>query len=100
MLFLEKWITEYGSNMIYDLLPNTEVLYGMVVPVKSILGTLPVLRAGDTGTITHKYSTATRSGAHCFDAQIARADSRPGAGDGCAMYFVSSWALGWSSPDM
>ncbi len=93
-LFPEKWITECGSKLIYELLPNKEVLY--VVPVTSILGKLPVVRAGDTGTILHKYRTATRSGTHRFDTQIARADSRPGAGDGCAMYFVNSWALGLS----
>ncbi len=69
--------------MIYELLPNKEVLY--VVPVTSIPGKLPVVGAGDTGTIPHKYHTATRSGAHRFNAQIARADSRPGAGDGCAI---------------
>jgi hypothetical protein len=70
----------------------------MVVPVTSILqvGKLPVVRAGDFGTIPHKYRTATRSDAYLFDAQTARADSRPGAGDGCAMYFVTAWALGWT----
>ncbi len=80
--------------MIYELLPNKEVLY--VVPVTSILGKLPVVRAGpgDTETIPNKYSTATRSGAHRFNAQIARADSRPGAGG--AIYFVNSWALSLS----
>ncbi len=80
--------------MIYELLPNKEVLY--VVPVTSILGKLPVVSAGDTGTIPHKYRTATRCGVHRFDAQIARSDSRLGAADGCAMYFVNSWVLGWS----
>ena len=27
----------------------------------------------------------------------AKADTSPWAGDGCPMYFVNSWALGWSS---
>ena len=90
----ESWITQCGSKLIYELMPGKEVMY--VVPVSSILGKLPVVRAGDTGTIPHKYRTALRSGAHRFNDQIARADSRPGAGDGCPMYFVNSWALGWS----
>jgi hypothetical protein len=59
-LFPEKWITECGSKLIYELLPNKEVLY--VVPVTSILGKLPVVRAGDTGTIPHKYRSAFRLG--------------------------------------
>jgi len=33
---------------------------------------------------------------HRYDHDLARADSRAGAGDGCPMYFVNSWALGWS----
>jgi hypothetical protein len=41
-LFPEKWITECGSKLIYELLPNKEVLY--VVPVTSILGKLSVVR--------------------------------------------------------
>ena len=90
----EKWITECGSKLIYELAPGKEVMY--VVPVTSILGRLPVVRAGDTGTIPYKYRTATRSGAPRFNAQLARADSQPGAGDGCPMYFVNGWALGWS----
>ena len=64
--------------------------------ISSILGKLPLVRAGDTGTIPHKYLAGTRSGAHRYDHAIARADSAPGAGDGCLMYFVNSWALGWS----
>ena len=66
------------------------------MPIASILGKLPLVRAGDTGTIPHKYRAGTRSGAHRFDRAIARADTSPGAGDGCPMYFVNSWALGWS----
>ncbi len=52
VLFPEKWITECGPKMIYELLPNKEVLY--VVPVTSILRKLPVVKPGDTGTVPHK----------------------------------------------
>ncbi len=89
----EKWITECGSKLIYDLLQGKEVIY--VVPITSILGKLPVVRAGDTGTIPFKYRTVTLSGKHRFNTQLARADTRPGAGDGCPMYFVNGWTLGW-----
>lgn len=67
-----------------------------VLPVTSILGRLPVVRAGDTGTIPFRYRDGCRNGAHRYDRNLARADSSAGAGDGCPMYFVNSWALGWS----
>ncbi len=56
-------------------------------PIQSILGKLPLMPVGDTGTIPHSMRNAF-SGAHD--------DRRPGAGDGCRMWFVNSWALGWS----
>jgi hypothetical protein len=67
-----------------------------VVPATSVLGRLPVVRAGDTGTIPFKYRNGLRNGAHRYDQSLARADSSRGAGDGCPMYFVNAWALGWS----
>jgi hypothetical protein len=70
-------------------MPGKEVLY--VDLTSSILGKLPVVRAGDTGAIPHKYRTSLRSGAHQYDAQLARADTQPGAGDGFPVYFVNSW---------
>jgi len=57
---------------------------------------LPVVRAGDTGTIPFKYRDGLRNGAHRYDQNLARADSSRGGGDGCPMYFVNAWALGWS----
>ena len=36
-----------------------------------------------------------RNGEHHYDQNLARADSSRGAGDGCHMYFVHAWALGW-----
>ena len=67
-----------------------------MVPATSVLGRLPVVRAGDTGTIPFKYRDGLHNGAHRYDPALARADSRRGAGDGCPMYFVNAWALGWS----
>ena len=90
----KSWITTCGSRLIYETLPGKEVVY--VLPISSVLGRLPVVRAGDMGTIPHKYRAGLRSGAHRFDHDLARADSAPGRGDCCPMYFVNSWALGWS----
>ena len=50
-----------------------------------------IVRVGDTGTIPFRYS-----GTNCFNRSVARADSAPGSGNGSPMYFVNSWALGWS----
>ena len=85
----EFWITKCGSRLIYEQLPGKEILY--VIPISSILGKLPTVRAGDTGTIPHRYRGTNR-----FNRHIARADSSPGSGDGSPMYFVNSWALGWA----
>ena len=90
----ESWITKCGSKLIYKLLPEKKVVY--VLPITSILGRLPIVRARDTGTIPFKYRTRCSNGAHRYDITLASADTSPRAGDGCPMYFVNSWALGWS----
>ena len=87
-------MTVCGSRLVYEPQHGKEVLY--VVPVSSVLGRLPVVRAGDTGTIPFQYRQGLRNGAHRYEHDLARADTRPGAGDGCSMYFVNAWALGWS----
>jgi hypothetical protein len=58
-----------------------------VIPIQSILGKLPLVPVGDTGTIQHSMRNAFSG---------APGEWRPGAGDGCRMWFVNSWALGWS----
>ena len=86
----ESWITKCGSRLICELLPEMEILY--VIPISSILGKLPTVCAGDTGTIPYQYS-----GTNCFSWNIARADSAQGSGNDSPIYFVNSWAaLGWS----
>ena len=90
----ESWITKCGSKLIYETLPGKEVVY--ILPITSILGLLPVVRAGDTGTIPFSYRDGCCNGTHRYDHNLPRADSNAGAGDGCPMYFVNSWALGWS----
>ena len=67
------------------------------LPITSILGRLPVVRAGDTGIIPFGYFNGCRNGAHGYNHNLANADSSKGAGDSCPMYLVNSRALGWSS---
>ena len=73
------------SRVLYELDYKKPILY--VVPIQNILGKLSLVLVGDTGTIPHSMRN-TFAG--------APGDRRPGAGDGCQMWFVNSWALGWS----
>ena len=72
-----------------------------ILPITSILGRLPVVRAGDTGTIPFGYSSGCCNGCHRYNHDLASADfsrwAGLAAGDGCPMYFVNSQAPGWSS---
>ena len=92
----ESWITKCCSKLTYEALPGKEVVY--ILPITSILGRLPVVQAGDTETIPFRYRDGCSNGAHRYDhnLNLARADSSARAGDGSPMYFVNSWALGWS----
>jgi hypothetical protein len=79
---------KYGWNLLalgWFMRLTTRILY--VIPIQSILGKLPVVPVGDTGTIPFRLRN-TFSG--------APVDRRQGVGDGCKMWFVNSWALGWS----
>jgi hypothetical protein len=79
------WLGSIGSRLVYELDHPNPILY--VIPIQSVLGKLPVVPVGDTGTIPHHLR-------HHFSG--APGDRRPGSGDGCRMWFVNSWALGWS----
>jgi hypothetical protein len=84
-----EWIERADSKMIYERKPSSPVLY--VLPITHILGKLPVVPVGDTGTFPHSMrgESAEYDGASC--------DSEPGKGDGCRWWYVSSWAMSWSS---
>ncbi len=74
------------SQILYELDHIKPVLY--VITMDNILGTLPVVPVGYTGTIQH----------HLWNFFLgAPVDSRQGAGDGCRVWFVNSWAMVWSS---
>ena len=83
------------KNYVYQTLPDKQVVPVYVLPstINSILGRLPVVQAGYTGTIQFKYRTRCSNCAHQYGPDtLARADSRPWAGDGCSMHLVNSWA--------
>ena len=89
------WIAKCGSKLICETLSGKEIVY--VLPITSILGRVPVFRAGDSGTIQLSYRAVCCNGAHRYNQDLAISDTSPEAGDGCPMYFVNSCALGWSS---
>ena len=84
--FLLGGLASVGSCVVYKLDYKKPILY--VVPIQNILGKLSLVPVGDTSTISHSM---------CNTFAGAPGDRRPGAGDGCRMWFVNSWALGWSS---
>ncbi len=85
MFCCKGWLESVGSRVVYELDYTKPILYA--IPIQTILGKLPVVPVGDTGTIQYHLRN-TFSG--------APGDCRLGAGDGCKMWFVNSWALGWS----
>jgi len=82
---LAGWLKSIGSQIVYKLHHIKPVLY--VIPVEHILGKLPLVPVWDTGTIPHHLSNLFPG---------APGDHRPGAGDGCRIRFVNSWAMAWS----
>ncbi len=61
-----------------------------VLRVEFILGKLPVVPVGDTGTIPDSMWQ------HAQDFVGAAFDTREGAGDGSLWWYVNTWALSWS----
>ena len=76
-----------GSRVIYELDYKKPLAILYVIPMESILGKLPVVPVGDTGTVPNRLRNHFPG---------APDDRRPDSGDGCRMWFVNSWALGWS----
>ena len=52
IVFPLEWLESVGSLIVFELDPKKPILY--VLPIESIIGKLPVLPAGDTGTITFR----------------------------------------------
>ena len=75
------------------------VSHAPCLPVPSLERRLPVVLAEDTGTIPFGYGNGCCNRAHSYNHNLTNADSsrRAGpAGNDCPIYFVNSWALGWS----
>jgi hypothetical protein len=49
--FLVGWLESVGSRVVYEVDYKKPILY--VIPIQSILGKLPLVPVGDTGTIPH-----------------------------------------------
>ena len=72
----------------YERKQDSQVLH--VLPVESILGKLPYVPVGDTGTISYTMRQ------HAADFVGAAFDTREGAGDGSRWWYTNTWALSWS----
>lgn len=83
-----EWLSTCGSTIIYERRAKAQVFY--VLPAEYILGKLPVVPVGSTGTIPY----SMRHSAEDFIA--ADFDSAEGAGDGSRWWYVNTWALSWS----
>ena len=61
-----------------------------VVPISHILGRLPLVPAGDTGTIPH--SIRDRKAA-CYEHGLCDRDGEPGSGS--SLFYINLWAMIW-----
>jgi hypothetical protein len=82
--FLVGWLESGGSRVVYYLDHKKPILD--VIPIQSILGKLPLVPVGDTGTIQHSLHNAFSG---------APGDRRPGTGNGCRNQpdMVRHWQL-------
>ncbi len=83
------WVAACQSTIVYEHRESAQVLY--VFPVSSILGRLPHVPVGDTGTIPFQMQgeSADFPGASC--------DKTQGCRDGCRWWYVNNWALNCGS---
>jgi hypothetical protein len=75
-----------GTKQLYE--PEKPVVY--IVPITSILGRLPLIPAGDHGTIPAALRGRERE---LFPLGKCDEDGRPGTGS--KLYYISSWAMCW-----
>jgi len=77
----DDWMRKAESCRLYELAPTPR-------PITAILGKVPMLRAGDTGTIPfsmHRYERTYYPGGKC--------DSAADKGDGSRLWYVNTWAM-------
>lgn len=78
---------QIGTKLLYMPSPDP-VVY--VVPLSHILGRLPLLPAGNYGTIPHNMSGRKDA---CFPR--GRCDRRGAPGTGSFLFYINSWAMTW-----
>ena len=83
-MYLHRVAPACRSRIVYERRPDNQVFY--VLPVESILGKLPVVPVGVTGTIPYGME----------DFVGTAFDTREGSGDGSRWWFINTWALNWS----
>ena len=57
------------------------------------------MQAGDTGTIPFEPTSKSQADVDALSEKYypgAAADTEPGSGDGCRLWYTNPWALGWS----
>ena len=75
------------TKLVYLPVMPEPVLY--IVPITHILGRLPLIPAGETGTIPH--GTASRKFPR------GKADSALSPGSGSPLFYINTWAMQWPS---
>jgi hypothetical protein len=86
-MFCAQWLLACRSRIVYESRPDNQVFY--VLPMESILGKLPVVPVGDTGTIPYFMRQ------HAKDFVGAAFDTREGPCHG-SRWYINTWALSWS----
>ena len=87
----DDWMRKAESCRLYELAPTPRLF---VRPITAILGKVPMLRAGDTGTIPFSmrgYERTYYPGGKC--------DSAADKGDGSRLWYVNTWAMKWSQTE-
>ncbi len=85
----KAWLDACQSTIVYERSESAQVLY--VIPASSILGRLPLVPVGNTGTIQYEMQreAADFPGASC--------DKTKDCKEGCRWWYVNSWALSWGT---
>ena len=88
-LHLRRGTAHIGTKMLY--LPAPEPLV-WIVPVTSILGRLPLLPVGDTGTIPLSMASKIRcKKLQCFPEGAS--DRTNASGSGSHLFYINTWAM-------
>ncbi len=82
---------QIGTKLLYFKLPSpAPVVY--IVQLWHILGRLPLLPAGNYGTIPRSMSHR-KDACQCFPRGICDRQGQPGSGS--PLYYINTWAMTW-----